>query len=699
MSGVPLNSGTVVKSLSQNHLGYVGRPGNVGAASRFGIGTKSLWGGTLAEFVVSHLRPFPAVPQFAAMIVLAAVAVYSNSFRGLFVYDDLPAILENPTIRQSWSVWQALVPPAHATVSGRPLLNLSLAANYALGGSNPWSYHLVNLAVHVFAALLLFGILRRTFLLPVLRDRLGPAATGLAASIALVWAIHPLQTESVTYIVQRAESLCGLFYLLTLYCVIRGAASVRDWGLGIRDCKEPCSPSTNCQSLIPNPFLWYSAAVLACLLGMAAKEIMVTAPLVVLLYDRTFLAGTLGRALRRRWGLYLGLVATWGLLAFLMLSLRLHGHGNLGTTATSDFWSYLRTQPGVLLHYLGLCFCPRQLCLDYAWPVATRLGQILPGLLVVGLLASATLAACVGSKTWGFLGACFLLILAPTSSILPLADPAAEHRMYLPLAAVLTAAVLGAYGLGIAFTRIWPGTSRAVNGLGGCLLVVIAFALGTLTYQRNQDYRSPLSIWQDTVAKAPDNARAHNNLGAILFFQHRKVDEAIAHYRKALELVPQYDLAHDNLGNALWHLGKNEEAVFHYQQALQINPRLADVYNNYGLLLQGQGRIAEAVACYCKTLELQPYFGEAYANLGNVCYGQGRFDDAITYYRKALEVKPRQASAHYNLGVALTRRGKTDEAITHYVRALEIDPGFQRASGKLSALMQQRGQSLASLTH
>ncbi len=160
----------------------------------------------------------------AGLIVLATAAAFSSSFAGSFVFDDPAAIVENPTIRHLWPIWPTLCPPRHGeTVTGRPLLNLSLAINFAISGDKVWSYHAANLAIHILAALLLFGVLRQTFLLPVMRDRWGAAALPLASVIALLWAVHPLQTESVTYTVQRAESLVALFYLLTLYCFIRGA--------------------------------------------------------------------------------------------------------------------------------------------------------------------------------------------------------------------------------------------------------------------------------------------------------------------------------------------------------------------------------------------------------------------------------------------------------------------------------------------
>ena len=185
------------------------------------------------------------------------------------------------------------------------MVNLSLAINYALGGMATWGYHALNLAIHILAGLTLFGVVRRTLLQPSLLTRFGQAALSLALAVAVIWTIHPLQTEAVTYIAQRAESLMGLFYLLTVYCFIRGTES-------------------------ETPGIWYKLSVAACLLGMASKEVMISAPLMVLLYDRTFVGGSFRQAWERRRPLYMGLFGTWLLLGYLVV-----GTHNRNRTAAS----------------------------------------------------------------------------------------------------------------------------------------------------------------------------------------------------------------------------------------------------------------------------------------------------------------------------------------------------------------------------
>ncbi len=212
------------------------------------------------------------------MLIAAGIWAYHSSFQGPFIFDDVHSIPLNPYIRHLWPIREVLTAPRNCSVNGRPTVCLTLALNYAWSGLNVWGYHAFNLAVHLLSALVLFGILRRTLDGEKLRDQFGGAAVGLAAAIALLWEIHPLQTESVTYIVQRTELLMGLFLLLTLYCTLRGACSVR-------------------------PGAWYLAAVAACAFGMGSKEVMVSAPLLVLLYDRVFLASSFRELWQRRAGL------------------------------------------------------------------------------------------------------------------------------------------------------------------------------------------------------------------------------------------------------------------------------------------------------------------------------------------------------------------------------------------------------------
>jgi Flp pilus assembly protein TadD len=594
-------------------------------------------------------------------IVLAAVLAYQNSFAGVFILDDQTWIVDNPTIRQLWPIRSWLIPRQAALLGGRPVIALTLAINYALGGTNVWGYHAVNLAIHVLAALTLFGVLRRTLTSPSLRDRFGSAATSLALAVAILWTVHPLQTQAVTYIIQRCESLVALFYLLTLYCVIRGAASSR-------------------------PALWSIAAFAACLFGMASKEVMVTAPIVVLLYDRTFLSGSFRSALRARYRLYLALAATWGVVVLLLLSTGFYGGSTGFTVKKFTWWSYLLTQSGVLTHYLRLAFWPTGLCLDYGWPAARTLAEIVPPSLLIAGLLGLTGWGLVKRPAVGFLGAWFFLILAPSSSIVPILDAAFEHRMYLPLAAVVMGVVVGGYLAGRWLIGRGVVSLRAAQIAGVCLAAFAGTALGILTFHRNADYASALWIWQDAVAKMPNNPRAHYNLGTLLN-DSGQTDEAISHFYKVLEVDPNYVAAHYNLGNALAECSRYNEAVTQYKKALDIEPASVDAHNNLGNALAACGRVEEAVVHYRACLELDPNSVNAHYNLAVNLAACGRAEEAVTHYLRALELKPDYAEAHHNLANLLAALSRFNEAVAEYREALKLKPGCLEAYNNLAVLL------------
>ncbi|MEI6084764.1 MAG: hypothetical protein WCS70_10725, partial [Verrucomicrobiota bacterium] len=239
------------------------------------------------------------------LLVVLGVGVYANSLRGPFIFDDGHGITQNLSIRQFRT---ALTPPPNSGMGGRPVVNLTFALNYAVGGLDVRGYHAVNVAIHILAGLVLFGILRRT-----------PGAAGIALAVAALWVVHPLLTESVVYVSQRTETLMSLFLLLTLYCAIRG---------------------------------WNLAAIVACGLGMGCKEVMVVAPVVVVLYDYVF-----GADMRARRGLYAGLAATWLMLPLLMGGVAVQAKMGEGLDYFTP-WTYAKTQATVIVHYLRLAFVP-----------------------------------------------------------------------------------------------------------------------------------------------------------------------------------------------------------------------------------------------------------------------------------------------------------------------------------------------------
>lgn len=623
---------------------------------------------TKGRGAVPELRPAPvptappaatptAVPAWMPLVLVAlAVLAYANSFGGPFIIDDKTGIPENPNIRSLWPLSRAVAAPPDSTLERRPVVALSLALNHAVSGLEVWSYHAFNLAVHVLAALVLFGIVRRTLLGAALRGRhTAGEAAWLALAVALVWTLHPLQTEAVTYVIQRTELLMGLLLLLTLYCVIRGAA-------------------------VPQPARWYAAAVAACAIGMGSKEIMVAAPLVVLAYDWVFLAGSLREILRRRAALYAGLAATWLILVTLVWTAPQSRSAGLGVGDISTL-DYARTQCGVVLHYLRLCFWPQPLVIDYTgWPMARTTAAALPAAVVVLLLLAATAWALWRRLAVGFLGAWFFLILAPTSSFFPIiTEVAAERRMYLSLAAVVALVLIGGHE---ALRRLrLPGRAWVEGGL----LVGALAALAAGTVRRNQDYRTELGILQDLVAKRPENVRAHYNVG-LLLDRSGQTPVAILEFAEAVRLNPRFGAAQLNLAVALAKQGRVDEAIERALAYLRINPNDVDAHVNLGVFLASQRRYDEAMSHYGEALRLDPNHANAHMNLGNALRDQGRLDEAASHYSEALRINPSDERAHYYLGVVLARQGRTEEAKRHLERALAINPRSQRAREALDGL-------------
>jgi len=554
--------------------------------------------------------------RFAPLLLLAAgLAAYHNSLDGPFIFDDLRSIRDNPHIRHLWPVADAISAPRKSALNGRPVPSLSFAVNYALGGLNVRGYHTLNLAIHLASALLVYGLVRRTLSEGVLRERYRDVAARLATAVALIWMIHPLLTESVTYIVQRTELLMGFFLLGTLYCFLRALRSSR-------------------------PRIWFVAAVGSCALGMGCKEVMVVAPLLLFLYDRCFIAGSFRRAWQERWKLHASLAATWLILAPLVI------HGQSRTGPASMFlealtpWSYAKTQCGVILHYLRLSAWPSPLVLDYEdWPVAGSLLSILPAALsIVGLLV-ATLWALRAFPVWGFLGAWFFLILAPTSSFLPiLTEVAAERRMYLPLLAVVLVLVLLVHEALRRFANQQGWRPPARGTIGTALFVAVSASLGFATISRNADYGSELAIWGDTVAKRPSNARARHNLGF-----------------------------------ALGNVGRLEEAMAQYGEAIRLKPDYANVHFNMGVTRAVQGRFRDAIPHYREAVRLEPGYTAAHHGLGNALVELGGLEEAIGHHREAVRIKPGDPQFRRGLAVALHRQGRSEEAKTHLLEAERLE--------------------------
>lgn len=617
-----------------------------------------------------------AGPFWARLILtLALLVTYANSFRGVFVLDDYLAIQQNSTIADLSDLGQVLSPPRVSAVTARPFVNLTLAVDYALWGLDVRGYHVTNLLIHVGAALLVFGIVRRVWGRRERQNgtdaRSGPTtgnanrsssqATLWAAVIAAVWALHPLQTESVTFIVMRSESLAGLFYLLTIYAFIRYAEEGRLWG-------------------------WAGVAVASSSLGMMSKEYVVSIPLLVLAFDWMLYAGSLRSALRTRRWLYLGLALSWlPLVAVLVQSgADRAGTGGFGTVLTP--WHYLLTSCRALVIYLRLAFWPDALCFDYGRAVIRDVWSVAPQALLLLGLAGATAVGLWRRSLLGFAGLWFFAIIAPSSSIVPLASQtAAEHRMYLPLLAVVVVVAVVAH--------------RYLGNRGWIVLMVTAPVLGVMTFNRNALYADPIALWQDTVDKQPNNARARNNLGVELLGVGRVI-EAVAHLEAANEAMRERESSFmSNLALALLELGRLEEAQARAQRSYELDPKCSDAYTALAAVAARRGQLEEARDWMDKATALAPGNKETLLQRGRILWRMGKPEEAAREYRHVLEMDKDNSMAEFWLGRIAFDAGKWSEAVARYGRAVRLNPSFAEAHNNLAGALANAGDNARAIEH
>ncbi len=451
-----------------------------------------------------------ALGKAKVLLILAGLLAYGNAFNTQFHMDD--AWMSAKEIADLWE-FVGLMPQ-------RALAAATLYFNNLLHEDGWFGYHLVNIAIHFAATLTLFGVVRRTLLLPRWQGRFSASALWLAFAVALLWMVHPLQTQSVTYIIQRMESMMGLFYLLTFYCVLRGAQA----------------------PLRRQAWLWYVAAVLSCALGALSKEVMITILPVLLGYDFVFLGAVKDKprwrfsplrltavnvlldVLRRRWLLYLALagICAWMVLRHLFRKNTADVSAGFGIASLQQE-RYWMTQAWVLLYYVRLCFIPYPQFMWYRgpekkeggweptmWTNPTDFAEFLPAALILAGLGLIIVVLTLRRSWLGFVGWWFFGVLSLTS-IVPMSDAIFEHRLYLSLAALSCLVVMGGYLL---FNRFLDQKRSLV----GMIVVTIALAttLTFLTIMRNEDYRSNEGIWA-TVGDA-QNSRPCSVVEMIFLF-------------------------------------------------------------------------------------------------------------------------------------------------------------------------------------
>jgi hypothetical protein len=457
------------------------------------------------------------------------------TYRGVlsapFIFDDTLTIVGNVSLRSLWPLlsfsggYSPLQAPPETAVYGRPVVNLSLALNHHFSGLDPRGFRLTNVVLQVLVALVLAAIVRRTLRLDFFKSRFVSAADPLALAAALLWALHPLNTECVAYITQRCEVMMGLYYLLTLYL------SQLYWS----------SPDRRARAV------WLSLAIVVCQLGMFSKESMASVPAMVLLYERTFLAGSFRRALGSSWPLYVALALTWLPLA----AFNLHGPRTpvagfgLGVSGL-QWWC---TQTKVLFLYLKLTVWPWPLVIHYDIPYFDSIAAAWPWIALTSLLIALIVYGVYRGSAWGFVGTWIFAVLSPTLLIPLTAEIAAERRMYVVLAALMPATVVGCYALLRRAASASDGTvveSKIPFALTLAAALALAGAYSLIDLRRLSVYTDKLALWSDAAENQPNSPIIQLNLATALEAAGRK-DEAVAHYFRAVELQPNHFVNHFKL--------------------------------------------------------------------------------------------------------------------------------------------------------
>ena len=624
----------------------------------------------------------------SSIIALAVIAAYSTGLRTPFQYDDLSTIVENDSIKHLPDLRLALSPPPNATpTSGRPLLNLSFALDYALTGLNVTGYHATNIALHLVAALLLFVIVRQTLRLPAVG--LESHADLIATATAAIWAVHPIQIGAVTYISGRSDVLMAVCYFTVLAAAIRALQS-------------------------PHSSVWAVVAVVVCGIGMACKESMVTAPVAVLLYDRAYISDRFATALRRRWRLYASLAATWAVLAVLLIDAPHSASAGFSTGLSP--WTYLLNQALVIPEYIRLVVWPDHLLFAFGEARLLTLADVGVMGLVVPSLALAAIWLWHRRPTLGFPAVWAFLTLAPTSSIVPVAtEVGAARRMYLPLAGIVVLFVVGIVAIARQRRRRVASLARPLS-LGVAVLIVL---LAATTAAQNLEFASAERLWRGSLERRPSRL-AHRNLAAVLLQEGRR-SEAVEHLRAAADQGP---LARYALGVALFDDGRPAEAIVELQRAISETPNeptialdgrrvlgralaqqrrhreAADVFAQIAALtpddlaprlsradeLLAAGALADAHEEYQRILAAQPHHSGAQTNDGLTLLRLGRVSEALPLLRSVAEREPRNATALMNLASAAAAAGRVDEATAAVCHILAEDPRHRSAQEFLADL-------------
>jgi len=611
-------------------------------------------------------------------VVLLGVILYSNILHAPFVFDDHGSIVEDDITKNINTAFKNIS-------NSRYLTQLSFSLNYVIGGLRPFGYHLINNIIHVINATLVYYLVVLTFRTPFFRtcyaSRLTPDTSHyfIAFSSAFIFVAHPIQTQAVTYIVQRATSMATMFYLISLIMYIK--FRIQDTGFRIQD------GTSNNQAASPityrfAPFFSYSVSVLCAILAMKTKEIAFTLPIIILIYEFSFFDKPLNSVRRirkfKRFLYLIPIILTMLIIPLSMLNVKgpiaiIVQDIDILSRETPDISraDYLLTQLRVIMTYLRLLVFPVDQSLDYRYPVYHSFFNMHVFLSFLFILSMIGIAIYLFSRSrislrgaqspdsrflspnfrlisFGIIW--FFLTLSVESSIVPIKDVIVEHRLYLPS--------IGFFIGCISFLD-WMINQHRLKII---VIIIIVACLSVSTYARNTLWKDPQKLWEDVIEKAPNNVRAYNEIGAI-FRDEGKYAQAMEQFEKALKINKNYAVTYYNIGYIQYKLGTYENALTYFREALrfQLTAQLhMDIYNSIGITYSEMGNDTDAVQAFKKAVGILPGSIIPYNNLGRQYSKMGKFDQAIEIFEKGLRIRE-EPHLRSNLSIAFDKKKERDK--------------------------------------
>jgi len=625
---------------------------------------------------------------YCLIITLLILLAYSNSFQNSFQYDDFHVIVKNPAIKDPANYSQFFLNPqlgsglVKDTSGYRPLFMASFALNYSIGGLEVFGYHLFNFILHTLCAFLVFYITLLFLRLTPDEGRLNSPRNQLTALFAAsVFALHPAQTESVTYVVGRSNLMTAFFFLLAFWSYVQYHSTGKIHQLLIHDASDTHEPS---KSPLGPPlakgglggfegifYVILSSFSYAC--ALLVKETAVTLIVILILFNLLF---PLGRTWKKR----LFSLLPYALLSIIYLVIRLYFFGSLqysSKTIRPPYENFL-TQLRAWVHYLGTLLLPLNLNVDYDFPVSHSIleSQVILSIFILTTLAMVIWRISKVSRLVGFFALWFVINLLPTNSLIPLEDVITDRWLYLPSVGYAVIMALAAEWI----FRAWVTTGSRARKLVFFFLCVLLLELyGFATILRNFTWSSYWTLWEDAVDKSPHKGRPHVGLGLALNHVGRR-GEAIAEFKKAIQLNPRAGEAYLNLGYIYFHQGKLEEAIQAFQTSIVLGPRLSpEAHNNLGMAYLQQGRLPKAVEEFQRALQARPIYAMPYFNLGKVYEKEGNIDRAISCMEKAAKMEPEFVATHKALIRLYEKKGwkeKSQEAHKNCLKYASIGKHF-----------------------